>query len=196
MPQPQSYLDVEVRPEAVNLIVGAFEVFPSIGQKYLAKYGISSSGAANIPASRPYIPLVSWLATFKSVLSEVGPNALFKVGAHIIRNPYLPPGLNEIEAGLRQLDIAYHQSHRKGGQPMFDPATKKMQEGIGHYRVERRGREKVIFVRCDTPYPCPLEHGIVSGVAIQIDPRAVVVHHEPTVCRLKGADTCSYLVTW
>lgn len=193
MVQPASYQDVEVRPEAVELFVAAFDTFPSIGQKYLSRYGVAQGSP---PMSRPYIPLAAWLSTFQAVLNDIGPNALFRIGARIIKNPHLPVNVHHLDAALRHLDIAFHMSHRKGGQVMFDPATKTMLEGIGHFTVERRGEEKRALVRSDTPYPCPLEHGIVSGVATQIDPRTVVRHHEPQVCRMKGGDRCTYIATW
>lgn len=193
MVQPASYQDVEVRPEAVDVFVAAFDTFPSIGQKYLSRYGVAPVPPAG---TRPYIPLTSWLGTFQAVLNDIGPNALFRIGVRIIKNPYLPPSLNEVESALRHIDIAFHMSHRKGGRAMYEPATRTMLEGIGHFAVERPGPGNRVLVRCDTPYPCPLEHGIVSGVAAHIDPRAVVVHHEPHLCRMKGADRCTYLATW
>jgi len=193
MVYPGSYADVEVRPEAVDLFVAAFDTFPSIGQRYLSKHGVVRSGASG---SRSYIPLPSWLGTFQAVLNEIGPNALFRIGQRIIKNPYLPANLTEMESALRHMDVAFHLSHRKGGQLMFDPVTRTMLEGIGHFAVDRIRDDKRILVRCDTPYPCPLEHGIVCGVAMQIEARVVVRHHDPAVCRMKGADHCTYIVTW
>lgn len=193
MVQPASYEDVEVRPEAVEVFVSAFDTFPSIGQKYLSRHGLLASKP---PANRPFIPLPLWLGTFQAVLNDIGPNALYRIGIRIIKNPYLPPSLNEVESALRHIDIAFHMSHRKGGRAMFDPATRTMLEGIGHFAVERQGRAHRVFVRCDTPYPCPLEHGIVNGVAQHIEPRAVVAHHDPKVCRMKGSDHCTYVATW
>lgn len=190
-----SYKDVEVRPEAVNLIVAAFDMFPSIGQKYLVKHGILPSGT-KAPQPARYIPLHLWLAALQEILNDVGPNALFKLGAHIIDNPYLPPDLSDIETRLREIDVAFHMSHRKGGKPMFNQLTKRTLEGIGNFSVNRSGTEKRILVRCDTPYPCPLEHGIVSGVATQVEARASIQHHDPSSCRMKGSLSCTYVVTW
>jgi hypothetical protein len=193
MVQPASYVDVEVRPEAVELFVAAFETFPSIGQKYLSKYGVAKTGTSG---NRAYIPLNSWLSTFQAVLNEIGPNALFRVGERIIKNPYLPLNVGDVESALRHIDVAFHLSHRKAGHVMFDPLTRTMIEGIGHFAVDRRWEEKRALVRCDTPYPCPLEHGIVSGVAMQIEPRTVVRHYDPHVCRMRGSDRCTYIATW
>lgn len=189
------YQDVEVRPEAIQLFLEAFSIFPSIGQKYLVKHGILPPAPKTLPPGR-YIPLTAWLDAFREIMNEVGPGALFRVGQHIIRNPHLPPNVHELEPLLRHIDIGFHLSHFKQGKPMFDVATKQFVEGIGHFMVERRRGDKAVIVRCDTPYPCPLEHGIVSGVTAKVEPRASIVHHEPRVCRMNGAERCSYLVRW
>jgi hypothetical protein len=210
-----SYKDVEVRPEAVTLFVAAFDMFPSIGQKYLVKHGIVPSrkspssppggvtppggtniGAAVNPGSGPFIRLSSWLAALQEILADIGPNALFKLGEHIVDNPYLPPDLSDVEMRLRELDVAFHMSHRRGGKPMYNQITKNTLAGIGNFLVERPGREKLVYVRCDTPYPCPLEHGIVSGVVTQLEPRASIQHYDPGTCRMKASSRCTYIVKW
>lgn len=196
MADSAAYSGVEVRPEAVDVLLAAFDMFPSMGQKYLGRYGLVQRTTTAPMASRSYIPLAAWLGTFEAVLKDIGPNALYKIGVKIIGNPYLPVSLSGVEAGLRHIDVAFHMSHRIGGKPMFDPRTSTMLEGIGHYAVTRHGKEKKALVRCDTPYPCPLEQGIVSGVAMQIEPRAVVVHGDRGRCRATGSKYCDYLVTW
>lgn len=197
MPQRPNNPDIEVRAEAINLFLAAFDVFPSLAQKYLISRGFAKLNRdGKLQPARAYIPLDPWLETFDAVLADIGPNALFKIGQRIIGNPHFPVSVPGLESALRTMDVAYHMSHRKGGAPMFEPQTTKMLEGIGHYVVRRATKEKSISVECDTPYPCPLEHGMVTGVTGQVEPRAVVTHADPGRCRQKGADRCTYLVSW
>lgn len=189
--------DIRVRAEAAKLFVAGFDAFPSIGRKYLARSGmarIEADGELTFPAGS--IALDDWLATFESVLEDVGPNALFAIGKRIIGNPHFPHATPSLDDALREIDVAYHLSHRKGGVPMLDLATGKMIEGIGHYTVDRVGRDRQIRLTSDTPYPCPMEHGIVAGVALQFEPRALVTHESPEMCRLRKMQRCTYLVVW
>lgn len=196
MQQRQTHPDIEVRSDAMNLFIAAFDVFPSIAQKYLSRSGVvrlDAEGKAR--AAKPFIPLDLWLRTFDAVLAEIGPGALFKIGQNGVKNPNFPPTVRDIEGALRQIDIAYHLSHRKNGRTMLDKQSGRMLDGIGHYGVHRTGAEKKIELHCDTPYPCPAEHGLVSGVAGLFEPRAVVSHAEGR-CRLKGDKRCVYTVVW
>ena len=38
-------------------------------------------------------------------------------------------------ASLASLDVAFHMNHRKRGRAMYDPTTRAMREGIGHYHA-------------------------------------------------------------
>lgn len=197
MSRIQTYPGVEVRPEVVGLFRAGFDLFPSLAPKYLRKLGLVPEEEGMPPGSLRTVPLDRWLSLFDAVLAEIGPNALFNLGARIIANPHLQrPAQADLESTLRHIDVAFHMSHRKDGQPMFDPGTGAMQEGIGHYRVQQGGSRKTLLIRCDTPYPCALEHGIVSGVAKQVEARAVVVHEHPHRCRSSGSPFCVYAVSW
>lgn len=197
MPTRLSYPSIEVRSGAVHLFLAAFDVFPSLAQKYLVQRGFAHALPGHkLQPTRHFIPLDAWLETFDAVLADIGPNALFKIGLRITGNPHFPGTITDMESAFRAADQAYHLSHRKDGQAMFDAVKNKMMEGIGHYRMHREGKEKKILVQCDTPYPCPLEHGMVSGIAWHFDSRAVAVHDDAHRCRMKGGDHCNYLVTW
>lgn len=197
MPSKPTHPDIEVRAGAMSLFVAAFDVFPSIAQKYLITRGFAKPDHdGKLVPARTYISLDSWLETFNAVLADIGPNALFKIGQRIIGNPHFPASPPNLEGALRMMDVAYHMSHRKGGAPMFDPADGIMLEGIGHYAVQLVADQKKILVNSDTPYPCPLEHGIVSGVALRIEWRAVVSHQAGSHCRNRGSPYCTYSISW
>lgn len=195
MRKKPTHPNIEVRADAAGLLVAAFDVFPSIAQKYLRRLGFSRlEDVGDLRPGSAYIPLDVWLATFEAVLKEIGPNALFRFGLRGIVNPNLPRAARGLEEVLRHLDVAYHMSHRKNGHVMYHATTKRMSEGIGHYVVLSVGVDRSIRVRVDTPYPCPAEHGLLAGLAAQYEPRAIVTHEEGS-CRLQGADSCTYVFT-
>jgi hypothetical protein len=197
MPPSPNHPNIEVRAGAVHLFLAAFDVFPSLAQRYLVRRGFAETIVGDkLQPTKGFLPLDAWLETFDAVLADIGPNALFKIGQRITGNPHFPGTVTDLESAFRVADQAYHMSHRKDGRPMFDAAKGKMLEGIGNYKVERDGKAKKILVECDTPYPCPLEHGMVSGIAWHFDARAIVAHEDPQRCRMKGSDRCRYVVTW
>ena len=54
-------------------------------------------------------------------------------------------------------------------------------------------------VLCSNPYPCEFDFGIVEHTARMFAPKGVVtsVHHDDSQpCRKKGADSCTYRITW
>lgn len=195
---PRSVLrDIEVRADAVTLFIAAFDVFPSLGQKYLVQHGVAE--ALRDGKLRPvgdFLPLRQWLDTFDAILADIGPTALFKIGQRIIDNPHVAGDARDLDGALKAIDVAFHMSHRKNGVVMFDRSSSRMIEGIGHYAVRGGRAEKVFQIACDTPYPCPLEHGIISGIAGQFEPRAIVTHAGSRPCRMNGGAECTYLVTW
>lgn len=189
-----SYADIKVRAEATKLLVEAFGVFPSLAHKYLRAF--SQTQEQSVYGGKAYISLEAWLSTFDKVLADIGPNALFQVGQRVVTNPHFSEGARGLEDALRQVDVAYHMSHRRDGVAMYNPTTGRMLEGIGHYVVQVRPDEKAIALTSDTPYPCPLEHGIVSSIAFRFEPRSIVTHEAPAQCRLKGGTRCTFLVSW
>jgi hypothetical protein len=107
-----------------------------------------------------------------------------------------PAKVHDIESAIRSADIAIHMKHRKGGVVMFDATTGQMLEGVGHLSAERAQGERRMIVTCDTPYPCDLELGVLTGAAIRFSARAQVQHQPEIPCRKKGDASCMYHVTW
>lgn len=59
---------------------------------------------------------------------------VLEVGLEVPKNAILPSGVSDIRSAMAMFDAGYHLNHRKDGRAMFDPATGKMTEGLGHYR--------------------------------------------------------------
>jgi hypothetical protein len=78
---------------------------------------------------------------------------------------------------------------------MFDPASRAMREGIGHYHCERVGDRRVMAV-VTSVYPCAFDRGILTGVTRRFAAGAMVAHAAAALCRSPGDGCCMYYVTW
>ena len=117
------------------------------------------------------------------------------IGAAIPRNVFLPPSITDVVSVLQAIDVAFHMNHRKNGQVMFDPATGRMLEGIGHYTSRIEGPRRIAVV-CENSYPCAFDRGLVTAFAQRFAPNAKGVHDDSAPCRAKGANSCTNVVTW
>jgi hypothetical protein len=193
---PASLQGIEVRGGAVDVILSGFSAFPSLANKYLARCGFTVEvTGGRVTVSKPWVSLHLWLKTFDIMLKDIGPNALFQLGLAITRNPNMLVG-GDLRSTIGRMDIAYHMSHRKNGELMYDASTGRMLEGIGHYVMSEGEQSSCLLVHSDTPYPCQGELGMLTSLAMAIDPRARVRHEDVACCRLKDRGRCTYSVSW
>jgi hypothetical protein len=124
-----------------------------------------------------------------------GGAALFEIGYSVPQHATFPPHVDGVLAALRSLDAAFHMNHRRDGAVMFDPAAGTMLEGIGHYRCSELSPGRA---RCESTsvYRCEFDLGILSGLAGRFAPAAEVSHAPEGSCRGRGAESCTYLVSW
>ncbi len=189
---------IEVWGLGLSWMVAGFRIVPETGLRYLTKHGLTVAGPDGKPRleTNAWYPLESWLSCFEAICREVGSSVMFDIGRHVGANAPQPPHIDDIDATLRSLDVTYHHFHRKNGVRMFDAATGKMLEGIGHYEYRRAWDAKKILVVCENPYPCDFDLGNITGFATRFEPRAKVAHDDEGVCRKRGAERCSYVITW
>ena len=175
---------VEVVGEVVAAFVGGF---PSGTQKMgliiLERHGIKDPGPGK------FFPLQNFLDAMKEISDSLGPQILTRIGEEISANAILPPDLDSLEKCLESIDIAYHMNHR-GGE-------------IGHYNYSYEGiqgglhRAKMVCPNC---YPCAFDRGVIEGFAQRFKPEDAigieVRHDDEEPCRRKGADSCTYIVSW
>jgi len=184
---------VEVNGETVLSIVSGMELFKAEAMKILKQNGIDN------PAPGKWYPQQSWLNAFKTISEKLGASTLFLIGKKIPENAQWPPFVNSIETALPSIDIAYHMNHRLGAEPLFNPQTGTMKEGIGHYGFEKTGDFSAVMV-CPNPYPCDFDRGIIESAAKKFkkaDARTLkVTHDDSKPCRKKGGDSCTYIITW
>jgi hypothetical protein len=191
MTRPKPDLCVEVNGEAVLAFLAGLGSFSSTARHLLARYGIED------PVAGSWYPREAWLRAFDEIASRIGDGALERIGRAIPDNARWPQGITGILGALHSIDVAYHLNHRIGTRVLFDTEKGELLEGIGHYSVEEAGLGSAV-VRCDNPYPCTFDLGILRAVAARFQKagrRVDVVHLEPG-CRKSGAPACRYRVTW
>jgi hypothetical protein len=184
---------VEVNGETVLAVIDALSTFKTQALNILAKSGI------NQPEAGKWYSQQAWLDSFCIISEQVGTATLFLIGKKIPENANFPSHIDNIVAGLQAIDVAYHMNHRLAGDPMFNPRTGRMMEGIGHYHFEKMAETKARML-CDNPYPCDFDRGIIEAMTTKFKPvnslLVRVTHDNTAPCRKKGADACTYLVEW
>ncbi len=184
---------VEVNGQTVLSVVAGMAMMPSFKSaalKILAANGIED------PKGNQWYPQQAWLNAFKEISEKVGAMTLSSIGKKIPESAQWPPSVNSIETALASIDVAYHMNHRINGKVMFDPATGRMTEGIGHYALEKTGEKKVKMV-CRNPYPSEFDRGIVEAVAKKFAPAGAFVTVAVTDDgRKAGGDSSTYSVEW
>ena len=170
---------VEVNGETVLSVVDGMGTFKASALRILAEH--------NIPNPQPgkWCPQQAWLDAFKEIAGKMGDTTLLAIGRKIPENAKWPPEIDALEKALASIDVAYHMNHR-GGE-------------IGYYQFEKTGDKSGKMI-CNNPYPCDFDRGIVDAVARKFKPQDValvnVKHDDSQPCRKKGADSCTYLITW
>lgn len=189
---------IEVNGQTVLSVVEGFAAFRKIPSDILLGLGIGKRDDRGYIALEPdaWVPQAAWLEGFSKISEAIGTGALFGIGQKIPECAIFPPWVVDVHSAIRAIDVAYHLNHRKGGKVMFDPVSATMLEGIGHYGYEPVIGERRILVRCENPYPCDFDRGIVTAMAQRFAGRVWLEHVDPGTCRKTGARHCTYAVTW
>jgi hypothetical protein len=140
--------------------------------------------------------LDGWLAAFEEIANGIGPRACYQIGRNIPKYAIFPPTVTDIHSSIASVDVAYHLNHRKNGRVMFDAATGKTMPGIGSYGCKAVPGERKIIAKCENPYPCDFDRGIITETALRFEGNARVAHDDSAPCRKTGADSCTYVITW
>lgn len=184
--------DVEVNGETVNSVVDGMGAFRAKALDILAKNGIKD------PKPGLWYNQQNWLKAFEEISKTIGAHTLYAIGLKIPDDAKFPPDVDNIEKALGAIDVAFHMNHRIKGKPLFDPATGKMTEGIGHYNFKMVGGNEGVMT-CPNSYPCDFDRGIIDGMVAKFKPTGShpsVRHDDSAPCRKSGADSCTYRIRW
>lgn len=186
---------IEVTRAGVKVVVDGFRGFTLLAHEIMISEGMGSDdGEGNLvlPAGA-WLNLRKYLNALRRIEQEIGAQVLIDGGQTVIKHADFPPTITDVHSVFGSADIAYHMNHRRNGELLFNPATGAMQEGIGHWKASKEGDRKASLTS-DTPYPCGYDHGIALGMAQRFAPNARLTHGPG--CRSKGAESCTYHVTW
>lgn len=188
---------IEVNGRTVWSIVDGFRAFSLLASQFLLEEGVGQKGPDGIVKVEPdgWYSQEGYLRAFKRIAKSVGESVLFDIGSSIPRNAEFPPQVVDVHSAVGAIDVAYHMNHRREGSAMFDPSNGTMLEGIGHYGYATPAARRIVSV-CENPYPCAFDRGIVTAMATRFEPTSKVVHDDSKPCRRKGAESCTYIVTW
>ncbi|HLL02807.1 MAG TPA: hypothetical protein VK539_19650 [Myxococcaceae bacterium] len=177
-------------------IIGGFGSFTLIASKFLLEEGIGTPDdtmMAHFDAEKWY-PLDRFLRVFDRIHAEFGNYTLRQVGLQVHKNAVLPPQIVDLMSAFTAMDVGYYMNHAYNEQPLFNPKTGQMTEGIGHYKPNV-GTANKITVESSTVYPCPFEEGVVTALAQRFKPTAALAH-DRAGCRSRGSKVCLYHVSW
>jgi hypothetical protein len=148
----------------------------SVGQELLRREGLSEL------TSDGWFPQQAWLNVFRVISERLGTDTLYSIGYRIPTSAEFPDhAMKDLATALQSIDIAYQNSHRNGE--------------IGCYEYRQVG-EDCYQVRCNNPYPCDFDLGIISSLVERFrGSQLFTVAHVPGACRKLGGADCRYQVT-
>jgi len=190
--------NIEVNGPTVYSIIAGLGYFTNLSRRYFSRVNIGTVVNKKLEIDmNGWYPQEAWLEAFKNIAEQVGDKVLYNIGLSVPESAVFPPWVVDIDTAIKAIDIAYHLNHRKDGKALFDVNTGTMYEGIGHYGYERdpSGANRIISVSRN-PYPCAFDKGIITAMAHKFQPNAQVTHNDSKECRSKGADSCTYIITW
>jgi len=187
----------EVTGRGIPAALEAFGEFTVLAGQMLMANGVGKPDRSGFiqADTEGWYPLEGYLQAYRQIEEQLGPQMIRKMGAAKARHAVFPPNMVDITTAMQSMDVGYHMNHRQHGRPMFDPLSGVMLEGIGHYHCQLTLGQKRILMRCDNPYPCKFDEGILEALARRFSPGAML-EHESGSCRRKGGTSCSYLITW
>lgn len=172
--------NVEVNGQTILSVVNALPTGQESRLAILKKHGIT-------PEEGKWYKQQSWLNAFKALSTEIGDKTIFAIGKTIPEHAVFPPQIDTLQKALSAIDIAYHMNHRNGE--------------IGTYMLthfDEKKREAIMV--CNNPYPSEFDRGIITTMLRRFKPKDSykydVVTDLSKKSRVKGDDSCTYVVTW
>jgi hypothetical protein len=172
--------NVEVNGQTILSVVKAISIGQDSRLAVLKKQGIT-------PEEGKWYKQQAWLDAFKEISNELGEKTLFVIGKAIPENAIFPPQIDNLQKALAAIDVAYHMNHRNGK--------------IGNYTLKQydeKKREAVMV--CNNPYPSEFDRGIISTMLRRFKPKDSIKYDVlvdlSAESRVKGDESCTYLVQW
>jgi hypothetical protein len=172
--------NVEVNGETIQAVIEGMGAFKATAHRILAKQGIVN------PEPGEWYSQQALLNALAVISDKLGTEALYDIGLKIPENSLFPPDIDSLDKAVNSLDSAFQMNHRGGI--------------IGHYHLGTV-RETSFEIICENSYPCDFDKGLMVALCSHFRPKgsddfASVVHDDKKPCRKRGADSCTYILTW
>jgi hypothetical protein len=188
------YKGIEASGRVVMGLVQAFGQFKALASQLLLEEGVGHKGADGLIALDPdgWYPMSPYLRALAKANEQMGDSVLHQIGVSVAKAAWMS-SITSVPVLAETLDVGYHMNHRKNGRPMWDPATKHLKEGIGHYRYREQGAH-VVEIESDVPYPCAFDKGLLFGCLRMLHTTGAILHDDSLPCRKRGSASCVYVV--
>ncbi|GKZ12821.1 MULTISPECIES: hypothetical protein [Haladaptatus] len=129
------------------------------------------------PQVGEWYSLPAAIDSLDELVDGIGPRTVKTIGKEIPETVEWPPQIDSVEAGLTGLDDVYQMYHRGGD--------------VGYYEFEKTGETEGRMI-CETPYPSPMDQGIVEGIVKKFNDSGAFVEVE----RDETASKRTFDVSW
>ncbi len=170
---------IQVEGRVIGALIASVEIVRPEVQRILAVHDISSA------RPRPWYPLEDILRCLADIQERVGLVTLRAIGQQVPRHTVYPPQLTTFPVALFNMNAAFQKNHQGPGD-------------IGGYHHEPVDGESS-RMRCDNPYPCEFNQGVLEGLHARFAPRGarrLRIEHDPSGCRSRGDASCLYHLKW
>lgn len=175
---------VTVNGETVRLVLDGIDALPA-DQRDETRAIFDANGFGDVDTDVWYSQ-ADWLAAVRDIGETVGNQALRTLGRQIPKTTVWPDEVTNVPEGIASINDAYLLNHRGPELGAYDFSRTD----------DHQGR-----VTTTTPYPCPMERGIVEGVIREFSPTVTTtamafVHEVSDTCRDAGGERGTYVVRW
>ena len=169
-------IGVKITGTTINSIIQSF-----MSQGVAKSFIENALGTAEIKLDEFY-PADKFHEMLGQIEKDMHSAVVRRVGMNIIETAKWPPGIENAEAALASIDVAYKMNHEPN-----DPKK------IGTYTFKKIDY-KNFEIHCDNAYPCSLDDGVIYAAAKKFHDNTVAVKHVKGSCRSNGDQKCVYTV--
>ena len=94
--------NLEVFGQALAFTISGFRLLPSVGLRYLHRFGLAQLGPDGKPTIdlNAWYPQDKWIKCFEAIGREVGPNTTMEMGRQLGLGYPLPPQVRDVQGAL------------------------------------------------------------------------------------------------
>lgn len=170
---------IEVTGEAIQAVIDGVGQFSTVSEQTTRSLFVDN-GLPPTPKLNEWYALSTYLDGIDSMVEAFEDTTIERIGKQLTFVVDWPGPRSSVEAAMATLASWFRRTHRGGN--------------AGTIGFERTGPDSG-RVRCETPYPCALERGMISGLSSHAG-SALVTVTEVGHCREEGGDNCVYELSW